>query len=80
MMKGDRFAMCRGVKYGDAVLHAGGMSLQVNMIKFLIPAGEAAETVAEGCGGTEAEVALERGGVGVGDGDVTRLHRHEFLV
>ena len=72
--------MCRGVIYDDAVLHAGGMSLQVNMIEILVPAGEAAETVAEGSGGTEAEVALERRGIGVGDGDVSGLHRHEFLV
>ena len=40
-----------------------------------IPPGEGAQACAEGCGGAEAEVGLEWGGVGVGYGDIAGLHR-----
>lgn len=45
-----------------------------------VPLCEGAEAVAEGGGGTEAEVAFEGCGVGEGDGHVAGLHGHEFLV
>ena len=49
-------------------------------IKFLVPFGEVTEAGAEGDGGLEAEVTFEGGGVGIGDGDVTRLHGDELFV
>ena len=45
-----------------------------------IPLGEISESGAEGCGGPEAEVVLQGGGVGVGDRHVAGLHRDELLV
>ena len=38
------------------------------------------ETFAEGSGRLKAEVTLEGGGIGVGYGDVARLHGDELLV
>ena len=35
---------------------------------------EATETIAEGSGGLETEVLLKRCGVGIGDGNIARLH------
>ena len=46
----------------------------------LVPLSEAAETFTKGGGGFEAEVLFERGGIGVGDGDITGLHGHELFV
>lgn len=45
-----------------------------------VPLGEISESGAEGCGGLEAEVVLQGGGVGVGDRDIAGLHRDELLV
>ena len=45
-----------------------------------IPPCEVSESGAEGCGGPEAEVVLQGGGVGVGDRHVAGLHRDELLV
>ena len=44
-----------------------------------VPLGEISESGAEGCGGPEAEVVLQGGGVGVGDRHVAGLHRDELL-
>lgn len=52
----------------------------ISAVEGLVPGGEAAEAFAEGGGGLEAEVALEGGGVGVGDGYVAGLHGHEAFV
>lgn len=46
----------------------------------LIPLGEGPQAVLERRRGLVAQVALERRGVGVGDGHVAGLHRHELLV
>ena len=46
----------------------------------LVPLGESAEAFTQRSGGLEAEVLFERGGVGVGDGDIARLHGDKLLV
>lgn len=45
-----------------------------------IPLGELPQALTQGSGGLETEVLLQRCGVGVGDRDVARLHRNQFLV
>ena len=50
------------------------------MIVSSIPLGELAEAFAEGNLGGEAEVALKGGGIGVGGGDIARLHGDKLLV
>lgn len=45
-----------------------------------VPLGEISESGAEGCGGLEAEVALQRGGVGIRHRHVPGLHRDKLPV
>lgn len=52
----------------------------LNVVVALIPLGEGPQAVLERRCGLVAQVALERRGVGVGDGHVAGLHRHELLV
>ena len=54
--------------------------LVLTFIIALVPLGEAAEAFTQRSGGLEAEVLFERGGVGVGDGDITGLHGNKLLV
>ena len=52
----------------------------LDVVIALIPFGKGPQTVLERRRGLVAHVALERRGVGVGDGNVAGLHRHELLV
>lgn len=52
----------------------------LNVVVALIPLCEGPQAVLERRRGLVAEVALERRGVGVGDGHVAGLHGHELLV
>lgn len=52
----------------------------LNVVVALIPLGEGPQAVLERRRGLIAQVALERRGVGVGDGHVAGLHRHELLM
>lgn len=52
----------------------------LNVVVALIPFGEGPQAVLEWRRGLVSQVALERRGVGVGDGNVAGLHRHELLV
>lgn len=52
----------------------------LNVVVVLIPLGKGPQAVLERRCGLVAQVALERRGVGVGDGHVAGLHRHELLV
>lgn len=52
----------------------------LNVVVVLIPLGEGPQAVLERRRGLVAQVALERRGVGIGDGNVAGLHRHELLV
>ena len=55
-------------------------TVELFLVEGFVPAGEGAEAGAEWGGGFEAKVALQGGGVGVGDGDVAGLHGHKFFV
>lgn len=52
----------------------------LNVVVALIPLGKGPQAVLEWRRGLVAQVALERRGIGVGDGHVARLHGHELLV
>lgn len=52
----------------------------LNVVVALIPLGEGPQTVLERRRGLVAQVALERRGIGIGDGHVTGLHGNELLV
>ena len=52
----------------------------LNVVVALIPLGEGPQAVLERRRGLVTQVALERRGVGVGDGHVAWLHGHELLV
>lgn len=52
----------------------------ISTIKLCIPLCKGTETLTEGGAGLEAEVALEGGGVGIGDGNITGLHGDKFFV
>lgn len=52
----------------------------LNVVVALIPLGEGPQAVLEWRRGPVAQVALESSGVGIGDGNVAGLHRHELLV
>ena len=52
----------------------------LNVVVALIPLSEGPQAVLERRRGLVAQVALERRGVGVGDGHVAWLHGHELLV
>ena len=52
----------------------------LNVVVALIPLGKSPQAVLERRSGLVAQVALERRGVGVRDGHVAGLHRHELLV
>ena len=56
------------------------MSAASDAVEFLVPLGKAAQTLAQGGGGLEAEVPLQGGHVCVGHGHVAGLHGHQFLV
>lgn len=52
----------------------------LDVVVALIPLGEGPQAVLERRSGLVSQVALERRGIGVGDGHVAGLHRHELLV
>lgn len=52
----------------------------LNVVVALIPLGEGPQAILERRRGLVAQIALERSGVGVGDGHVAGLHGHELLV
>lgn len=52
----------------------------LNVVVALIPLGKGPQAILKRRRGLIAQVALERRGVGVGDGHVAGLHRHELLV
>ena len=45
-----------------------------------VPLCKVSQSFPQTCVRLEAKVLLQRGGVGIGDGDVTRLHRDELLM
>ena len=48
--------------------------MTLSTVILFVPLGKATETIAEGSGGLETEVLLKRCGVGIGDGNIARLH------
>ena len=48
--------------------------MTLSTVILFVPLGKATETFAEGSGGLETEVLLKRCGVGIGDGNIARLH------
>ena len=77
-------AAAPGATPASMVLRVIGILFPLFALLFLGAAlrrsGFLTEAFAEGGAGGEAKVAFEGGGVGVGRGDVTGLHRNEFLV
>lgn len=56
------------------------MGFKLLAVELLVPAGEAAETFAEGCRRTEVEIMLQFGDIREGGDDVARLHGDELLM
>ena len=52
----------------------------ISSIKLCIPLCKGTETLTEGSAGFETEVALEGGGVGIGDRDIAGLHGDKLFV